>query len=87
MKRCKHQWEWLIPAASETNDSVGLIIATLGDSLIKRSVICTECGKVGYKINSHRGGIRFTGSDYLLEKAKKLSEQFGFNLPNKLKAI
>lgn len=58
MTRCrKHRTEWLFPtrdmvdAAHHADFAVMLLTAPV------RRVICAECGAVGHKIKSMRGGI------------------------------
>jgi hypothetical protein len=76
--KCKHEWMWLLPTVSEM--SIDVFIETLGDSVIRRSVICSLCGCTGHKINSNRSGIRVHTSPYFLNKANELAAKYHFKI-------
>lgn len=77
---CKHQWQPLIPDASQVEDMAGYYVeTTLQGGILNRSVYCPLCGKTGHRINSRRSGIRLHSDAYFLNRANTIRAKY--NLP------
>lgn len=77
----KHQWQWLLPDATEVEDKAGYMVETsLRGGILNRSVFCPMCGRTGHKINSHRGGVRLHNSTYFLDQANAIRRKYGLPL-------
>lgn len=81
---CKHNWIWAIPDTKELSHDkrLDVIVELIGQSIMKRCVFCTICGRTGHKINSRRSGIRLHNNDEFLKEANKFREKFAFPLLN-----
>lgn len=73
----------LLPETTSVEDYVGLFVEILGDNVIKRSVVCSLCGKSGHRINSKRSGIMIHTTDYYLNKANDLAKKYHFKIGQK----
>lgn len=82
MTKHSHSWHKLVPRSADIlGDKIAYFVEIMGDSVLKRTYICTGCGKTGHAINSQKGGIRVHQNDYFKNKAKELSGKYNFKIP------
>lgn len=85
MTRCrKHDPEWLFPTRDviAPDKKADFAVMLLTESC--RKVICNQCGCIGHKIKSRRGGIRWDGDndrDYYINRAAKWWKDLCLEIP------
>lgn len=82
LKCNKHNWQLLMPLAEDVDikDKVLYCVDLTIRKTLGTAYYCPACMKVGFKIKSHRGGIRLANQpQYLIIRANEMRTQYGIN--------
>lgn len=79
-KACKHEWKLLMPLAQtlDIKDKTLYCVDLVIRKTLSTAFYCPQCLSVGYKIKSHRAGVRKANQpEYLIGRANEMRSQYG----------